>query len=240
MSSFVFPGDKLPVDPTVPIKLGPGIYCDPISQEVRPVNTGILHVSTKGKGGVQAAYIDYFSKRYVPSVNDFVIGTISGTFSDSYKVSLQDFSPSVSLSYMAFPNASKKNRPTLQVGDLVYARVCTAEKELEAEIECFDSTTGRDAGFGQLEDGTIIDVNLNFARQLLFNNDFPLLKVLAAHTKFEVAIGLNGKIWVKCKEVSNTLACYRTIKECCEKNDTATFKDIAKKQFEEVLNVNEE
>ncbi|KOG98938.1 exosome non-catalytic core subunit rrp40 [Saccharomyces pastorianus] len=240
MSTFIFPGDALPVDPTVPIKLGPGIYCDPNSQEVRPVNTGILHVSTKGKSGAQAVYVDYSSKRYVPSVNDFVIGTITGTFSDSYKVLLQNFSSSVSLSYMAFPNASKKNRPTLQVGDLVYARVCTAEKELEAEIECVDSATGRDAGFGLLEDGMIIDVNLNFARQLLFNNDFPLLKVLAAHTKFEIAIGLNGKIWVKCDELSNTLACYRTILECCQKNDVATFKDIAKRQFEEVLNVKEE
>ncbi|CAI4036185.1 hypothetical protein SMKI_15G0230 [Saccharomyces mikatae IFO 1815] len=240
MSTFTFPGDKLPVDPILPVKLGPGIYCDPDDQEIRPVNTGILHVSTKGKSGVQAVCIDYSSRRYVPSVNDFVIGIITGTFSDSYKVSLQNFSSSVSLSYMAFPNASKKNRPTLQVGDLVYARVCTAEKELEAEIECFDSTTGRDAGFGLLEDGMTIDVSLNFARQLLFNNDFPLLKVLASHTKYEIAIGLNGKIWVKCDDLSNTLACYRTIMESCEKNDMTTFKDIAKKQFEEVLTVKEE
>ncbi|CAI4738733.1 AAC_HP2_G0046710.mRNA.1.CDS.1 [Saccharomyces cerevisiae] len=240
MSTFIFPGDSFPVDPTTPVKLGPGIYCDPNTQEIRPVNTGVLHVSAKGKSGVQTAYIDYSSKRYIPSVNDFVIGVIIGTFSDSYKVSLQNFSSSVSLSYMAFPNASKKNRPTLQVGDLVYARVCTAEKELEAEIECFDSTTGRDAGFGILEDGMIIDVNLNFARQLLFNNDFPLLKVLAAYTKFEVAIGLNGKIWVKCEELSNTLACYRTIMECCQKKDTAAFKDIAKRQFKEILTVKEE
>ncbi|EJS41810.1 rrp40p [Saccharomyces arboricola H-6] len=240
MTTFIFPGDSLPINPTVPIKLGPGLYCDPNSQEVRPVNTGILHVSTKGKSGVQAAYIDYSSKRYVPSVGDFVIGTITGTFSDSYKVSLQNFSSSVSLSYMAFPNASKKNRPTLQVGDLVYARVYTAEKELEAEVECVDSTTGRDAGFGLLEDGIIIDVSLNFARQLLFNDEFPLLKVLAAHAKFEIAIGLNGKIWIKCEELSNSLACYRTILECCKKNDTAAFKDIAKQQFKEVLTVKEE
>ena len=49
MSTFIFPGDSLSVDPTVPVKLGPGIYCDPNSQEIRPVNAGILHVSTKGK-----------------------------------------------------------------------------------------------------------------------------------------------------------------------------------------------
>ena len=53
-------------------------------------------------------------------------------------------------------------------------------------------------------------------------------------------IGLNGKIWVKCEELSNTLACYRTIMECCQKKDTAAFKDIAKRQFKEILTVKEE
>ncbi|CAI7338758.1 BEM_collapsed_G0049780.mRNA.1.CDS.1 [Saccharomyces cerevisiae] len=179
---------------------------------------GVLHVSAKGKSGVQTAYIDYSSKRYIPSVNDFVIGVIIGTFSDSYKVSLQNFSSSVSLSYMAFPNASKEKQANFASGRSKCMREFVPQKkELEAEIECFDSITGRDAGFGILEDGMIIDVNLNFARQLLFNNDFPLLKVLAAHTKFEVAIGLNGKIWVKCEELSNTLACYRTIMEVVKK-----------------------
>ena len=69
-------------------------------------------------------------------------------------MSLSNFSNDVSLPYMAFPNASKKNRPTLVKGDLVYAKVASAEKELEATLECLDP------GFGILEDGMVLDLSL--------------------------------------------------------------------------------
>lgn len=167
----VMPGDELALDQGKPVVLGPGVYCDPQTQTVVPVNAGVPVVKESAKR--QTVYVEYNSKRYIPSVGDLVIGVITSTFSDSYRVSLSSFSNSVSLSYMAFPNASKKNRPTLKVGDLVYARVSSAEKELEAEIECLDSTTGESAGFGLLEGGMVIDVTLAFARRLLFNDDFP-------------------------------------------------------------------
>ena len=77
-------------------------------------------------------------------MGDFVVGILTGTIS-IYRVSLASFSTPVSLSYMAFPNATKKNRPNLKVGDLVYARVSNAEPELGAEIECIGFVYG--AGF---------------------------------------------------------------------------------------------
>lgn len=237
MSVLVIPGDEVHLDAGKPVLLGPGMYCNPKDQTIQPVNAGILNTSDSKKG--QTIYIDYDSKRYMPAVGDLVIGNITGAYSDSYRVSLSSFSTPVSLSYMAFPNASKKNRPTLKVGDLTYARVCYAEKELEAEIECMDSTTGQDTGFGLLEGGMIIEVSLGFARRLLFDNDFPLMKLLAQHTQFEIAIGLNGKIWIKCEEVKYTLACYRSILESKE-NQVTEYKNIIKKHFKEIANAVEE
>lgn len=211
--------------------LGPGLYCDPVTQEIEPTNAGIEVITNTKKG--QSVYIEHESKRYIPAVGDYVIGTILGQYSDSYKVSLSSFSSSVTLSYMAFPNASKKNKPTLKVGDLVYARVCTAEKELEAEIECMDSTTGQNAGFGLLEGGIVVDVTLGYARHLLFDEDFPLFKILARYTQFETAIGVNGKVWLKCEEAKNTLACYRSIINC-QKVPVAKYKSVIKLHFDNV------
>ncbi|KAH7591590.1 Exosome complex component RRP40 [Nakaseomyces glabratus] len=225
----VMPGDELALDQGKPVVLGPGVYCDPQTQTVIPVNAGVPVVKESAKR--QTVYVEYNSKRYIPSVGDLVIGVITSTFSDSYRVSLSSFSNSVSLSYMAFPNASKKNRPTLKVGDLVYARVSSAEKELEAEIECLDSTTGESAGFGLLEGGMVIDVTLAFARRLLFNDDFPLLLLLSKRTQFEVAIGVNGKVWIKCDEVKYTMACFRSIMKC-QDQPVSQYKDIIKQEFD--------
>ncbi|CCE66313.1 hypothetical protein TPHA_0P01550 [Tetrapisispora phaffii CBS 4417] len=237
MSQFIVPGDDFQLDLTKETALGPGMYYDPKTQRVAVVAAGMLNVVETKRG--QTVYVDYNTKRYIPAVGDFVIGTITGAYGDRYKVSLSNFSNSVSLSYMAFPNASKKNRPTLKVGDLAYARICSAEKELEAEIECMDSSTGVDSGFGSLENGMVIETKLPFARRLLFDNDFPLLQLLAKHTKFEIAIGLNGVVWVKCAEVKNTLACYRSILDC-QNAKIEQYKNIIKMHFEQLSNAIEE
>lgn len=234
---MLLPGDELVFEQTKPVVIGPGVYCDPRTQELKPVNAGIQVVKESGKR--QMVYVDYDSKRYTPSVGDLVVGVITNGFSDSYRVSLSSFSNSVSLSYMAFPNASKKNRPTLKVGDLVYARVCSAEKELEAEIECVDSTTGESAGLGLLEGGMIVEVSLGFARRMLFDEEFPLLLLLSKHTQFEVAIGVNGKIWIKCEEVRDTMACYRSIMEC-QTNPVSKYKTIIKSHFDSLKPADEE
>ncbi|QLQ80681.1 hypothetical protein HG537_0E00340 [Torulaspora globosa] len=232
MSTLIFPGDELKIDGDKPTCLGPGLYYDPVTQEIEPTNAGVEVVSETKRG--RTAYVEFNSKRYIPAVGDYVIGVIVGQFSDSYKVSLSSFSSSVTLSYMAFPNASKKNKPTLKIGDLVYARVCAAEKELEAEIECVDSTTGKDAGFGVLEGGMVAEISPAFARCMLFDQKFPFLKMLSSFTQFEVAIGVNGKIWLKCDELRNTLACYRSMLEC-QKIPVARYRETIKRHFKNIV-----
>ncbi|SCU99046.1 LANO_0F00606g1_1 [Lachancea nothofagi CBS 11611] len=233
MSTMILPGDEFHLESRENVLLGPGAYCDPRNQKVQPVTAG-FEVVTETKKNV-SVHVEHNSKRYIPAVGDLVVGLITGSFSDSYRVSLSNFSTPVTLSYMAFPNASKKNRPSLKVGDLVYARVCKADKELEAEVECVDSSTGKDAGFGLLEGGTIAEVSLAFCRELTFNGDYPLLSLLAKNAQFEVAIGINGKVWFKCDDIRHTMACYRSITEC-EHRTQSEHKSIISKHFKTLLN----
>lgn len=44
-----------------------------------------------------------------------------------------------SLPLMAFEGATKKQKPDLQVGDAVYARLLSAHREMEPELVCVDS-----------------------------------------------------------------------------------------------------
>ncbi|KAG7662435.1 RRP40 [[Candida] subhashii] len=201
--SLILPGDKLPIEDVESIKtvIGPGIYKKPTSNTLIASTAGIISVEQNKNHTNQLVYIESNSKRYIPHTNDFVIGIVTGVLGESYKVQLQDFSSAVLLPFMAFPNATKKNRPNLKNGQAVYARVTQDIPEIEAELECIDPTTGKEGGFGLLdESGYIFDVNLNFARELLFNPNTIFLEMLATKCKFEIAIGINGKIWIKCGE----------------------------------------
>lgn len=201
MARIVIPGDSLraEIDGSLLILLGPGTYKYPKTQEIIPLQAGMLTVSQPKKSPEKLLYIESNSKRYIPQVNDFVVGIVTGVYGDFFKVSLQEFSPQVQLSMMAFPNASKKNRPNLKVGQAVYARVSEAVPEVDTEIECIDAETGKEGGFGVLdESGYIFSVNMNFARELLFNKRCVFVEKLAARCGFEIAIGINGKVWIKC------------------------------------------
>lgn len=197
-AKVVIPGDSLSFgDKAVPVTVGPGVYKDPQTQAIEPSSAGILN--TKESSSKRLVYIDSNSKRYIPQTNDFVIGIITGVFGENYKVQLQNFSSGVLLSMMAFPNASRKNKPNLKVGQAVYARVSQAIPEIDIELECIDATTGKEGGFGLLdESGYLFDINMNFARELLFNPNSHVLEKLASKCRFEIAVGINGKVWIKC------------------------------------------
>lgn len=201
-SHVIIPGDQLPIDTSeasVQSSIGPGVYKLPRNHTLIPASAGILHINENQQNSKKVVYIDSDSKRYIPQMNDFVIGIIIGVFGENYKVQLQDFSQAVQLSMMAFPNASRKNRPNLKVGQVVYARVSQAVPEIDVELECIDATTGKEGGFGLLdESGYIFDVHLNFARELLFNLESTILEKLASKCEFEIAVGINGKVWLKC------------------------------------------
>lgn len=231
MSTLIIPGDNITVSDNAEVVIGPGLQSNSLSKEIIPINAGILQSSTYNNK--QTLHIESNSRRYIPATGDFVIGTVTGTFGESYRVSLSNFSSNVSLNSMAFPNATKKNRPNLKVGSLIYARISHADPEIDVEIECLDPTTGKDGGFGVLENGYVFEVSLAFARTLLFDQNFPLLNLLVKRCKFEIAIGLNGKIWVKTDDLRHSLAVSKSIensqfvkKDQFNKIIATTFKEL--------------
>ena len=108
------------------------------------------------------------------------------------------------LSFLAFEGATKKNKPTLANGDVVYAKLMTASKDMEAELVCVDAY-GKKAGLGELSGGGFLfSVPLHLVRRLL-SPESVLLKLLGQTLKFEIAIGINGRIWVRAKEPKETI-----------------------------------
>ena len=52
----------------------------------------------------------------------------------------------------------------MKVGNLVFARVSLAHKDMEPELECFDAMTRKSEGFGELKEGFLINTSLRMAR----------------------------------------------------------------------------
>lgn len=80
-----------------------------------------------------------------------VIGVITARVGEAYKINL-DSNTISTLPFTGFEGNSKKNRPNLSVGDVVFARVSVASKDLEPELVCFD-TENKPDGFGEIKDG---------------------------------------------------------------------------------------
>jgi exosome complex component RRP40 len=95
----------------------------------------------------------------------------------------------------------------LCAGDLVYARVITANRDMDPVLTCVDSA-GRAAGFGPLKGGLVVECSLPHARTLLAKPPGPVLAALGTKIKFELAVGLNGRLWV------NSADCRSTIRVC--------------------------
>lgn len=138
---------------------------------------------------------------------------------DVYYCSITPYTTSASLPQLAFEGASRKTRPQLQSGSLIYARVALADKHMDPELECVHPTTGKADGLGELKGGTVIDISLGMARRLLMpkpkeDGGVVVLEELGEKgLRFEVAVGRNGKVWIDSESVKITLLVGNALKE---------------------------
>jgi exosome complex component RRP40 len=123
---------------------------------------------------------------------------------------------------LAFEGATKKNRPEVNVGDLVYAKVMQANPDLEPELVCVDSS-GKKGKLGQLSDGLVFNCSINLVRKLL-NEKCQLLNLLSKETPYEIAAGINGRIWINTKSTRATILLRETILEA----EYTPYEDIRK------------
>ena len=102
--------------------------------------------------------------QYVPARGDNVIGTVVNKLGDSYKLQIGSHEEA-SLSSLAFAGATKKNRPQVAIGDLVFAKLLNASVDMEPELVCVDSL-GQSAGLGPLSnEGFLFSVPLHHVRR---------------------------------------------------------------------------
>ncbi|KAI0031062.1 hypothetical protein K488DRAFT_79284 [Vararia minispora EC-137] len=209
----VLPGEIIPAK-HVNLKLGPGLQQEIGGDNLTSVVTTLAGYLQRSANGARWWVENSSAKRYVPAPQEPVIGTVVLRLGESYKVDI-GAGQSALLDGLAFEGASRRNRPNLKIGSLVYARVSLAHKDMDPEIECFDAQTRKAEGFGELKGGFVTICSLRMSRNLLDPNYF-LLPLLGSRFPLDAAVGVNGRVWVSCKEVKQTV----TVVRCIEAADS--------------------
>jgi exosome complex component RRP40 len=197
IGSAAFPGDYLcklgALDNS--ITLGPGVVRD----------GGHLYVSVVGivrwEPSSRRLWIEGEPRRYVPATGDHVIGVIADKNAEEYRLQI-GAAANASLPVLGFDGATKRNRPHLDVGALVYARVTLAHRDMEPEVTCAappgvgakDWVTNESV-FGELKGGHLFNCPQPLCRRLM-SDDCLVLDALGGLAPFELAVGINGRVWI--------------------------------------------
>nr|CAB3473792.1 unnamed protein product [Digitaria exilis] len=170
VDSYVVPGDvvlDLSEMTNQTIKLGTGlrqvtrlIGCTWDLQEcdtIQATSAGMLRLSKPNKYWVESS-----QKRYIPSVEDTVLGIVVDTKPDNFVVDIKG--PNLAfLPVLAFEGGTRRNIPKYEIGTLIYARVVKANSIMNPELSCMD-VTGKAAEFGQLKGGYVFDSSTGMSR----------------------------------------------------------------------------
>lgn len=220
VGKVVLPGDTLEEvqekNSKQKIIIGPGLRRD--GQKIYVTKCGILRQREPC-----VFWVDCQQKRYIPAKGDNVVGVVMAKQGDYFRVDIGGSSPA-SLSYLAFEGATKRNRPILNVGDLVYAKLLVANKDCEPELVCIDHY-GKASGLGILpSSGFVFSCSIYLVRNLL-SADSDLLKLLGRSIQYEIAIGMNGRIWLQAKTAQETIALTNAIcvSELMNKDEVLTL-----------------
>lgn len=206
IGDFVYPGNlitEIKTSRNVAI-LGPGLRRDD-----KPNTIAVTRVGRLAFKSPNFYWVESKQKRYVPKVSDLVVGIIVKKTGDVFKVDI-GCSEHASLSAFAFEGATKKQKPDLQMGDTIYARLLSAHREMEPELVCVDKYFKAGILGPLSSDGFLINIQPCQAYNLLDINN-PLLRNMGKQFPYEMAIGMNGKVWIKAKRPEYVLKIIKAI-----------------------------
>mmetsp|Transcript_27235 Transcript_27235/g.56270 ORF Transcript_27235/g.56270 Transcript_27235/m.56270 type:complete len:380 (-) Transcript_27235:128-1267(-) len=174
-------------------------------------------------------------------VGDRVIGIIEDqkASADYYRVQIFGSHPAL-LHVLNFEGATKRNRPQLEPGCLIFCRVIKSfgGGRMDPEVSCkvgggsastggsgkaavgYDDDGGasrkdwltNEGTYGPLYGGTSFRVSLGLARELLSPKSVVLAALDQSGVPFEIAVGVNGMVWVNSSEAGYMIMILNAIK----------------------------
>ncbi|KAJ1730987.1 exosome non-catalytic core subunit rrp40 [Coemansia biformis] len=184
------------------LRLGPGLV--QADERTSAAAAGVLH----SDGDLW--WVAGNRRRYVAAEGEPVVGVVVARHGEGYRVDIGSAHDAL-LPLLAFEGATKRNKPSLAIGTVVYGRVVVANSFMDPEIECYNSHTGKSEGYGELAGGFMFKCTLGLARRLI-GSTAPVLAALGSELPFEIAIGVNGRVWVHAEGPEKTVLAANAIR----------------------------
>ena len=167
------------------------------------------------------------TRKYTSQPGDLVIGLVLGRQGDYYQIDINDRFTAL-LQYYDFEGATKRNRPHLETGSLIFAKVKSSNPCMNAVLTCSSSHNKKswssgEAEYGPLQKGYLSDCSVPLCQFLLSGPGKEFLSELGEVFKFELIVGYNGKLWVSAPSPMQTILLANTIL----KADTATQEELS-------------
>lgn len=210
-----------PQDGTPSVKLGRGLL--QMDDEIVAIQAGILSFQAPNR-----FWIASHSKRYIPSVGDLVLGIVTAKMAELYRVEI-GCHQAAALPLSGFEGATKKNKPNLDVGSVVFARVLVANKDLEPELVCFDTDNKAD-GYGEVKQGGLLTRCSCALSQALQKPSAPILDAVGKHLPFEIIAGANGRFIINSGKTSDAIAITNAILQS-QHVDSSAHRSIIKEMM---------
>jgi exosome complex RNA-binding protein Rrp4 len=158
----------------------------------------------------------YYGNYYSPKVGDMVIGIITQKTYEYFKLNIST-NKDATLNSIDFEGATRKTRPNLNVGDIVFALVEKENKYSNVTLTCKSEKNKKgwmtgESEFGELKDGKVFEMGRFLC--LKFLDDKDLRKRLKECVKsLKIKIGMNGRIWIKADDIFLIQNVFDAIKE---------------------------
>ncbi|KAH7528473.1 hypothetical protein FEM48_Zijuj05G0075900 [Ziziphus jujuba var. spinosa] len=155
-------------------------------------------------------WVESSQKRYIPCVEDTVLGIVVDSRSDNFLVDIKG--PTLAfLPVLAFEGGTRRNIPKFEVGTLIFVRVVKTNPGMNPELSCTNAL-GKAAEFGPLKDGYMFECSTGLSRMLLSSPTHPVLEELGKKLSFETAVGINGRVWLNAASPSTVIIVANAIK----------------------------
>ncbi|UJR38181.1 hypothetical protein I4U23_030856 [Adineta vaga] len=205
IDEFVLPGDTIalsslpsPLDSSNAITLGPGLHYDKDTGAFTSHSCGHIR---------EPSSLTYYVDGHRPSAStlstdDLVLGIVVRRQIESLLVDI-GYNELASLSLYDFEGSTKRTKPNVDRGDVIYGRL-KIDGECQPQIVCVNED-GKADGMGVLhENGYLFDLPIDAANDLIEHDN--LLKELGNEIPYEIAIGANGRVWIKATTTRTMIA----------------------------------
>ncbi len=166
---------------------------------------------------------------YSPKVDDVVLGVIVLKTAEFYKVDINSYTHAI-LNTKDFEGATKKSKPNLNLGDLVFARISKINKFDTPILSCISlhehkNWASGESFFGVIKGGNLFKFDKIRTWDFYREDNFALQRLRDVVT-YEIIVGFNGRLWIKSDSSEYVLTIYSLLMKSLNSKEEEMEKEI--------------